>query len=61
MTVAFYALARLMTYLPAGILADNHGRQLLLVWGPAVTAIGNMSHTTSSAVVWQTMFLVHQR
>ena len=44
MTVSFYALARLMTNLPAGILADRHGRQLLLVWGPAVTALGNMSH-----------------
>lgn len=41
MTVSFYALARLMTNLPAGILADRHGRHLLLVWGPAVTALGN--------------------
>ena len=59
MTVSFYALARLMTNLPAGLLADRHGRQLLLVWGPAVTALGNMSHVTSSAVIylhWQTMF-----
>ncbi len=26
--------------LPAGILADRHGRKLLLVWGPAITALG---------------------
>lgn len=51
MTVSFYALARLMTNLPAGILADRHGRQLLLVWGPAVTALGNMSHAISCAIV----------
>ena len=41
MTISTYALARLMMNLPAGILADRHGRKLLLVWGPALTALGN--------------------
>ncbi len=40
MTISMYALARLMMNLPAGILADRHGRKLLLVWGPAITALG---------------------
>ncbi|KAL3155302.1 hypothetical protein ABBQ32_013083 [Trebouxia sp. C0010 RCD-2024] len=40
MTMSTYALARLMMNLPAGILADRHGRKLLLVWGPALTALG---------------------
>lgn len=40
MTVSAYASARLMMNLPAGILADRHGRKLLLVWGPALTALG---------------------
>ena len=40
MTISTYALARLMLNLPAGILADRHGRKLLLVWGPAITALG---------------------
>ncbi len=40
MTISTYALARLMMNLPAGILADRHGRKLLLVWGPAITALG---------------------
>ena len=40
MTISTYALARLMMNLPAGILADRHGRKLLLVCGPALTALG---------------------
>ena len=44
MTISAYALARLMMNLPAGILADRHGRKLLLVWGPALTAIGTALH-----------------
>lgn len=45
MTISTYALARLMMNLPAGILADRHGRKLLLVWGPAVTALGRHLHS----------------
>ena len=39
-TMSVYALARLVMNLPAGLLADRHGRKPLLVWGPAVTAFG---------------------
>lgn len=39
-TLSVYAGARLMMNLPAGILADKRGRKPLLVWGPAVTALG---------------------
>ena len=39
-TISTYAIARLMMNVPAGILADQHGRKPLLVWGPAITALG---------------------
>ena len=39
-TISVYAVARLMMNLPAGVLADRYGRKPLLVWGPAVTALG---------------------
>ena len=45
-TISAYALARLMMNLPAGMLADSHGRKPLLVWGPAITALGEL------IVVW---------
>ena len=41
-TISVYALARLMMNLPAGMLADSHGRKPLLVWGPAITALGEL-------------------
>ena len=47
MTISTYALARLMMNLPAGILADRHGRKLLLVWGPAITALGEPTNPWS--------------
>ena len=40
MTVTAFGLARLVTNVPAGIFADRHGRRLLLVGGPLVTAFG---------------------
>lgn len=48
MTISTYALARLMMNLPAGILADRHGRKLLLVWGPAITALGEPTNPLAS-------------
>lgn len=39
-TVTAFGLARLVTNVPAGILADRHGRRNLLVGGPLVTAVG---------------------
>lgn len=42
MTVSVYAMGRLVMNLPAGMLADHYGRKPLLVWGPLVTAIGEL-------------------
>lgn len=39
-TLSAYALARLMMNIPAGIIGDTRGRKPLMVWGPAITAIG---------------------
>ena len=39
-TISVYAFARLIMNVPAGIMGDQHGRKPLLVWGPAITAIG---------------------
>lgn len=39
-TVTAFGLARLLTNVPAGILADRHGRRNLLIGGPLVTAVG---------------------
>jgi MFS family permease len=47
-----YAIARLMVNVPAGMLGDRHGRKPLLVWGPAITALGE----GPSSVGW---FVVH--
>ena len=43
-TISVYAIARLMMNLPAGILADRYGRKPLLVWGPLITALGELCH-----------------
>eukprot|EP00891_Asterochloris_glomerata_P001245 jgi/Astpho2/1245/fgenesh1_pg.00023_%23_12_t len=47
-TISAYALARLMMNLPAGMLADSHGRKPLLVWGPAITALGMIGCGTAA-------------
>jgi len=39
-TLSAYAAARLCTNIPSGMLADRRGRKPLLVWGPAITALG---------------------
>jgi len=40
LTLSFFALARLILNVPLGLLSDRYGRRMLLVWGPAVTAVG---------------------
>ncbi|KAK9819267.1 hypothetical protein WJX81_001189 [Elliptochloris bilobata] len=56
-TISVYAVARLMMNLPAGVLADRYGRKPLLVWGPAVTALGmvgcGMSATFGQLLLWR--------
>lgn len=39
-TVTAFGLARLLTNVPAGMLADQRGRRILLVGGPLITALG---------------------
>lgn len=39
-TLSAYALARLMMNIPSGIIGDTRGRKPLMVWGPAITALG---------------------
>lgn len=40
LTLSVFGLARLLLNVPLGIAADRHGRRLLLVGGPIVTAVG---------------------
>ena len=40
LTLTIFAFARLILNIPAGLLADRFGRKVLLVGGPAITAIG---------------------
>jgi len=39
-TITVFGLARMITNVPAGMLADRRGRRILLVGGPLVTAAG---------------------
>lgn len=69
-TLSAYALARLCMNIPSGILADSRGRKPLLVWGPAITALGTppgpnlgtcfTSHRarTDLEEQWQSVFLM---
>lgn len=50
-TVTAFGLARLVTNVPAGILADRRGRRVLLVGGPLVTAVG-MAASGLSTTIW---------
>ena len=50
-TISVYAIARLMMNLPAGILADRYGRKPLLVWGPLITALGELCHCHCNTAV----------
>ena len=40
LTVTVFAIARLIVNIPAGMLADQFGRRVILVGGPIITAVG---------------------
>ena len=43
LTITVFGVARLLVNLPAGFLSERYGRRLLLVGGPAVTALGSLA------------------
>ena len=43
LTITAFGAARLVMNLPAGFLSERYGRRLLLVGGPAVTALGSLA------------------
>lgn len=49
-TITAFGLARLVTNVPAGILADRRGRRVLLVGGPLVTSIGMLGSAVSTTI-----------
>jgi multidrug resistance protein len=51
-TISVFGLARLLLNLPAGFLSDRFGRRLLLIGGPAVTAVGSFL-SASAGDIWQ--------
>ena len=52
-TLSTYALARLMMNIPSGIIGDTRGRKPLMVWGPAITALGEWSASHAWAIYLQ--------
>ena len=51
-TISVFGLARMLLNLPAGILSDRFGRRLLLVGGPAITALGSLL-SAAAGDIWQ--------
>jgi len=51
LTITVFAFARLLVNLPAGTMADRHGRRLLLVGGPLVLSLG-MIGSGLSVTIW---------
>ena len=43
LTITVFGLARLLANLPAGFLSERYGRRLLLVGGPAITAVASLA------------------
>ena len=51
-TISVFGLARMLLNLPAGLLSDRFGYRLLLVGGPAITAIGSLLCAVAGDI-WQ--------
>jgi DHA1 family multidrug resistance protein-like MFS transporter len=43
LTITVFGLARLLANLPAGFLSERYGRRVLLVGGPAITAVASLA------------------
>ena len=51
-SISVFGLARILLNLPAGVLSDRFGRRLLLVAGPAITALGSFL-SAAAGDIWQ--------
>lgn len=51
-SISAFGLARILLNLPAGALSDRFGRRLLLVAGPAITALGSFL-SAAAGDIWQ--------
>jgi len=49
-SISAFGLARLVTNVPAGMLADRRGRRMLLVGGPLVTAVGMLGSGLAGSI-----------
>jgi DHA1 family multidrug resistance protein-like MFS transporter len=49
-SISAFGLARLVTNVPAGMLADRRGRRMLLIGGPFVTAVGMLGSGLSTSI-----------
>ncbi|MCH7578508.1 MAG: MFS transporter [Chloroflexi bacterium] len=52
LTITVFGAARLVMNLPAGFLSERYGRRLLLVGGPAVTALGSLAGGLAPTFGW---------
>ena len=52
LTITVFGVARLLMNLPAGLLSERYGRRLLLVGGPAVTALGSLAGGLAPTFGW---------
>ena len=57
MSLSAFAVARLVLNIPLGVLADRHGRRLLLVAGPLVNAVGmggsGLAQSVTELLAWR--------
>jgi len=57
LTVTIFAVARLLTNIPAGMIADRFGRRAILIGGPLVTSVGmigsGMADGIYTLLIWR--------